>query len=188
MTATRGRRGREEEGPGLPGPGGATLRGALLIAVAVLIGVVLLAEGFENGVLPSESETPSEEAAGDDEEDGDDGAAEESTTTTATPTTRLPAEVRVIVLNGGGPSGSAQTSSEAIAAASFTTLDAADTEDVAATVVYAAPGYEADAAVVAETLGITAPVQPLPATLPTGVTAGQAEVVVILGPDFTPPA
>lgn len=188
MTSTRGQRGRDDDGPGVPGAGGATLRGAALIAIAVLIGVVLLAEGFDNGVLPSSSETPSEQASDDDDEDEGDEVTEPSTTTTATPTTHVPAEVRVIVLNGGGPSGSAATSSTAIAAANFTTLDAADTDDVTATVVYAAPGFEPDAAVVAEALGITAPVQPLPATLPTGVTAGQAEVVVVLGPDFTPPA
>jgi len=188
VTATgRGSRARSENGPGLPGAGGATLRGALLIGVAVIVGIVLLSKAIDGGFLPSDSETPSEQADDADGDDDDGGSTvESSTTTTATPTTHVPAEVRVIVLNGGGPSGSAGTSSTAIAAAGFATVAASDTADVAATVVYATPGFEADAAVVAQTLGIAAPVQPMPATPPTGTPVGQVDVVVVLGPDFTP--
>ena len=176
-----------DEGPGLATAGGATARGAALVVVAVIIGVVLLAKGFETGFLPTSSETPSEQAA-DDEADDEEAVDNEVTTTasTATPSTHVAAQVRVIVLNGGGPSGSAGTSSTALAAAGFTTLDAADTDDVAATVVYSTPGFEADAAAVAQTLNIPAPPQALPATPPTGVPAGQVDVVVVLGPDFTP--
>ena len=184
MSPSRGTRGRDD-GPGLPGAGGATARGAALVAVAVIIGVILLAKGFDTGFLPTSSDTPSEQAV----DDANDDAAEDSTTTTATtatPATHVPAQVRVIVLNGGGPSGSASTSSTALAAAGFTTLDAADTDDVPATVVYATPGFEADAALVAQTLNIPAPPQPLPATPPPGTPVGQVDVVVVLGPDFTP--
>ena len=187
MSPTRGTRGRADEGPGLPGAGGATVRGAALVAVAVVVGVILLGKGFDTGFVPSSSETPSEQAA-DDEEEEDEGeeATATSTSAPATPSTRVRAEVRVIVLNGGGPSGSANTSSTALAAAGFTTLDAADTDDVPATVVYATPGFEADAAEVATALNIAAPPQPLPGTPPTGMPVGQVDVVVILGPDFTP--
>jgi hypothetical protein len=148
---------------------------------------VLLAKGFETGFLPSTSETPSEVAADDDDDDdGGDGSEVTTTTTAASPATHVPAQVRVIVLNGGGPTGSASTSSTALAAAGFTTLDAADTDDVGATVVFATPGFEADAAVVGTALNVAAPVQPLPAAPPTGTPVGAVDVVVVLGPDFTP--
>ena len=185
MSPSRGTRGRVDEGPGLPGAGGATVRGAALVAVAVVIGVILLGKGFDTGFIPSSSETPSEEAADDEDEEPDD-ADVTTTGTTSPPVTRANEQVRVIVLNGGGPSGSASTSSTALAAAAFVTLDAADTDDVAATVVYATPGFEADAANVARALNIPAPVQPLPATPPTGTPVGQVDVIVVLGPDFTP--
>jgi len=180
---TSPRRGRRDaDGPGIPGTGGATLRGALLVGLAVVIGVVLLGKGFDTGFLPSSSETPSERA---NDDDGD--ATTTSTSTTVTPTTHVAAQVRVIVLNGGGPSGSASTSGTALAAAGFTALDAADTDDVAATIVYFAPTFDADAAVVASTLGIANPPQPLPATPITGSpAAGEVDIIVILGPDFTP--
>ena len=176
------------DGPGLPTASGATARGAALVVVAVILGVVLLGKGFETGFLPTSSETPSEQAADDDDEEAEPTGGEVTTTATTAVTTetRVPAEVRVIVLNGGGPSGSAGTSSTALAAAGFTTLDAADTDDVTATVVYAMPGFEADAAAVAQTLNIPAPPQAMPATPPTGTPAGEVDVVVVLGPDFTP--
>ena len=176
------------DGPGLPSAGGATVRGAALVAVAVIVGVILLGKGFDTGFVPSSSETPSEQAADDDDAGDDAPAGDDGTTTSTSAATaaRDPSQVRVIVLNGGGPSGSASTSSTALAAAGFPTLDAADTDDVAATVVYATPGFEADAAVVAQTLGIAAPPQPMPATPPTGTPVGEVDVVVVLGPDFTP--
>ena len=177
-----------DDGPGLATASGATARGAALVVVAVIIGVILLGKGFETGFLPTSSETPSEQAADDDDDEEeaatDDGVT--TTATTATPATRVPAQVRVIVLNGGGPSGSAGTSSTALAAAGFTTLDASDTDDVAATAVYAMPGFEADAAAVAQTLRIPAPPQAMPTPPPTGTPADQVDVVVVLGPDFTP--
>ena len=167
------------------------MRGALLVAVAVLVGVVLLGKGFDTGFLPSTGGS-SEEEAGDDGDDGDDGdgdgTTDESTTsTTVTPTTHVQAQVRVIVLNGGGPSGAAGTSSTALAAAGFTTLDAGNTEPpVAATAVYFVPGFDADAVAIAANLGITAVPQPMPAAPPAGAPPGEVDVVVVLGPDFAP--
>src|SRR3954464_14776160 len=110
MTAPRGRRGA---GGGQPaatsGVGaameGSSLRGALLIAVAVVVGVVLLGKGLEGGIIPSTAQPPSEQAG-----DGSTGATTPATnpdgtpaSTTAvavTPTTHVPAQVKVQVLNG----------------------------------------------------------------------------------------
>nr|MBA2282106.1 LytR C-terminal domain-containing protein [Acidimicrobiia bacterium] len=168
---------------------GSSVRGALLLGAAVLVGVVLLGKGLESGVVPSTASTPSEEADGGDTDTtattGADGAGG---TTVPTPVSHAPAEVRVQVLNGGGPSGSAATSATALTTLAFTALPVGDTSpDVPASIVYFQPGYDADGAAVATALGITTPAQPLPATPPTG-TPAEANVVVILGPDFTPPA
>lgn len=181
---TRGR-GRSDEATGVAGADGATLRGALLIAVAVVVGVVLLGKGFDTGFLPTTSDTPSEQAADDDEVDG---GAEESTTTTSPPTTHAANQVRVIVLNGGGPTGAANASTTTLGTTGYTTLEAGNSDPpVPATVVYFTPEYQADAKAVATSLGITAEPQPMPATPPPGAPpAGEVDVVVILGPDFTP--
>lgn len=190
MTSPRRAR-REEADDGGTTSGGlagaANLRGALLIAVAVVIGVVLLGKGFDSGFLPSSSGDPSDDvAAGDGAEgEGEEGGDDESTTT-APPSTHVPAEVRVQVLNGGAPPGSAGSASSIVSAGGFVALSAADTEDVAASVVYAAPGYEADTQVIATSLGIAAPPQAMPTPPPTGAPA-DAHVVVVLGPDFAPP-
>ena len=93
------------------------------------------------------------------------------------------------MLNAGGPGGSAATTRTTLAAAGFTTVPEGNSDpDVAASVVYYTPGFEADAAAVGTAIGISAAPQPLPATPPQGVTAGEVDVVVMLGPDFTPPA
>lgn len=193
MTAPRrGSRARAEGDS--PGPGGATARGALLIAAAVVVGVVLLGQGFSSGFLPSTSPTPTEQATGGDDEadepdggtdDGDDGT---STTDPATATTHPVNEVRVQVLNSSGPSGSAGTASAALAATGYVTLDAANAVDrnAPATAVFAAAGFEADAQAVATQLGIAAAPQPMPEPPPPPAPA-DAHVVVVLGPDFTPP-
>lgn len=189
MTAPRRAR-SSDDGPGLPGPGGATLRGALLVGVAVLVGFVLLAKGFEGGFLPTSSETPSEDAADDDEpDDDDDGAAASTTSSTVTPTTHATSAVRVLVLNSTGPSGSASAATEALAAAGYVTLEAGNSDDqnVQVTAVYAQPGFEADAAAIATALGITAAPQAMPSPPPAPAPA-DANVVLILGADFTPPA
>lgn len=184
MTAARRRSG--EDGPGA-GAGGATLRGAVLIAVAVIIGVVLLGKGFDTGILGSDGETPSEEASNGDgngeEGNGDDG----TTTTVPPPTTHAPAQVRVVILNGAGTAGIAAGATETVGTAGFQTLPAENTAPVPAGVVYYAPTFDADAAAIAALLGIAAPPQPLPATPVEGApAAGTVDVIAVLGPDFTP--
>ena len=104
LVSPRSRAMHEDYGDGGSGSfsglsGAATLRGGLLIGVAVLLGVVLLGKGFDSGFLPSASGDPSDQVAtGDDEGDEGTGSEGGSTTTTA-PATRQPAEVRVRVLN-----------------------------------------------------------------------------------------
>ena len=102
------------------------------MAVAVILGAVLLGKGFDSGVVAS---------GGDD----DNGGTEETTTTTAPgdTTTTAPAEphpvneVKVWVLNGGGPQGIAGTATDALNALGYSTIAEANSPvDVPASVVY----------------------------------------------------
>lgn len=157
------------------------------MAVAVVVGVVLLGKGFDTGFLPSTSETPSERAgdSGDDEEDDGDTSA---TSTTVTAATHAANEVRVIVLNSTGPQGSATAATNALNGLGYVTLPQANATDrtIQATAVFVVAGFEADAAAVAGHLGITATPQPMP--VPPPPPAGDdVHVVIVLGADFTPP-
>lgn len=193
MTAPR--RARRTDGGGGGGAGGAlagtaTLRGGLLIGAAVVLGVVLLGKGFDSGFLPSSSNDPSDEVAtGNDDEGTDEGDGDDATTTTAPEElTHAPGEVRVQVLNSAGPQGSAAAATSALSAATYNVFEAETATDrnATASAVYAVSGYEADARQIATTLGITAEPQAMPAT-PPAPAPPEAQVVVVLGPEFTPP-
>jgi hypothetical protein len=171
--------------------GAANLRGGILIAVAVVLGVVLLGKGFDSGFLPSASGDPSDEVAtgGDDEEESDDGDGSGTSEPETTPSTNQPAAVRVQVLNSTGPSGSAGEASSLLSELGYNVLagDNAGDRNATATAVYAATGFEADAAAIAAALGIGAAAQPMPAPPPPPAPA-DASVVIVLGPDFVLPS
>jgi hypothetical protein len=182
-------------GPANPLAGATSLRGGVLIAVAVLIGVVLLGKGFDSGFLPSASSDPSDEVATGDDDGGDDGTDDGSTddttddTSSTTPSTHAPAEVRVQALNSTGPQGSAGAATAALSELGYNVVDGANAADrnAPATAIYVAAGYEGDALQIASALGITAAPQAMPVPPPAPAPA-DALVVVVLGPDFVPPA
>jgi len=170
-------------------------RGAALVVVAVLIGLFLLREGLDTSeaVTTNSSDKGSDSADSGNGSDGSDQGEESTTTTVAT---RAPEDVPTIVLNDSGMAGAAGTYSDALAAAGYqlTNPDGANAEaegDAAATIIYFAPGFEAEAAAVGAVIGAPATVVPteLPTT-PPGPIAG-ASVVVVLGTDLAgvaPPA
>jgi hypothetical protein len=149
--------------------------GAVLVAVAVLVGAFLLARGYdeEGGVVDtgesaSATTTTTAPAAG----------GEATTTTTAV--ARPPAQVPVLVVNGAGVAGAAGTMANQLKAAGYTTVDTGNTSPVTATTVYYAEGAQAEAQAVATLVG-TDPgaVQPVSGA---PVQAGSALVVVVIGP------
>ncbi len=166
-------------------------RGAALVVVAVVIGLFLL----RNGLDTSEAVTTTRSERGSDSTDATDDGSDEGTddgtggTTSSTLAGRPPGEVPTIVLNGTGLAGTAKKYSDALLAAGYqlTNPDGANDDaetDVAVTLVYFAPEFEADAAAVALAIGAPATVvpQPLPTT-PPGPIAG-ASVVVVIGLDL----
>jgi hypothetical protein len=166
-------------------------RGAALVVVAVVIGLFLLREGLDTSeaVTSNSSDQGSDSS---DSEEGSDSTDEGEGTTTTTVATRAPEDVPTIVLNNSGVAGAAGGYSDALAAAGYNLTnpdganadEAANPGDSATTVIYFAPGFEADAAAVGAAIGAPATVVPtaLPTT-PPGPIAG-ASVVVVLGTDL----
>lgn len=181
-------------------------RGLAVLAVAVVVGLLLLLNAGSSGgdgsqdLATTDDTSPSTidiSGIGDDPDDTDDTDQNTTTTPDATTTssstvtddTNLPSEVSVLVLNDGGPTGTAAAATGNIGEKGYsmqTAANAANPGDSATTTVYYAEGFEADAEAVAAVLGRSSDaVEPMPSdTLGPG--ADSANVVVVLGTD-TPP-
>ncbi len=162
--------------------GGAAARGAMLIALALVIGLVLMAFALDDqgSEITSGDSTPSDSdnddaADSDADDDGtgsdgtvttdDDGAVVDggpTTDTTAAPTTipevpegdgpRPPSEVNVLVANGTGGKGIAGSLADKLIADGYI-AKAANAPSTAAGVIYYRQGYADDARAVATILG-----------------------------------
>jgi hypothetical protein len=168
----------------------ATLRGAVVLVVAIVIGLALLARGGGSGDDDATDTTESTTTSST-EFDGSQSTAApiNSVTTTegSAPTdTRAPEEVTVIVLNGLNTrvDGIAGDNSETLATAGYVMLDAgAAGSTTTTTTIYASPEFQADAEAVRGVLGMPdAPIEEKPAD-PLGPGAERADIVVVLGDD-----
>jgi len=168
------------------------VRGAVLVIVAVLIGLFLLRQGLDTSeaVTATGDDENGEEATDATSPDDTDGADDTTTTSEAEVELRPPAEVPTIVLNNSGVTGAAGTYSDVLAAAGYKLTNpdgdnaAEGAGDRAVTSIYFVPGFEGEAAAVGTAIG--APETAVPAALPTpppGPVAG-ASVVVVLGTDL----
>jgi hypothetical protein len=172
--ADEGRRSRRPATAGF-----SAARGAALVAVAVIIGIVLL-QAIDDG---------------NDGPVGDGGPASTTTTTTTastttdssgsssstTPTTKAavltPAQTTVRVLNGSGVAGAAGNLTNTLKAKGYKTLVATDAPTRSGTVVYAKPGRTTECT----TLSGLVPNSKVQA-MPTPVPGGQdADCIVIIG-------
>lgn len=166
-----------------PEPTANPARGAVLVVVAVVIGLFLLRNGIDS------STTASSDRGDTSTDEGliDDGGIDEGTTST-TLAARAPAQVPVIVLNDSGVSGAASAYSQALAAAGYTLTNPEGANatlpgDRPDTQVLFAEGFDQEAAILATAIGAApAGVQPLGTTSP-GPTDG-ASVIVVLGTDL----
>jgi hypothetical protein len=159
-------------------------RGAVLLAVAVILGIVLLNAADDPG--------PDRIAAGASEDD-DEGGSSDATTTTLPPSTlatvppRSPQEVKVLPTNGTAVKGVAGKARDTLQAAGYNVLAPTDaTKADASNVYFTSADYEREAQAVASALGLppTAAVAypsapPLPVVDPKG-----ANVVVVIGPEL----
>jgi len=141
----------------------AAARGGILIAIAVVIGVLLLWQGFDGDdpVEADDSDT-SDDAVEEDQTTttssrgtgGDDTPDTTVTTTTAAPVVVDPPNlVKVAVLNGRGETGLAGSRSDHLKTAGYVSIAAnADTSDKEFSRVYFTPGYADEAELVAVAL------------------------------------
>ena len=188
--------------------GGAAARGALLIALAVVIGLVLMAfalddESTEVTSTDSTDQTTVPPADADDDGTGADvvdpnDTGDGTTGTTTAPATiapadggdpRPPGEVNVLVANGTGGKGVAGAVSDKLIARGYIS-PSSNAPSTAESVVYYRDTYEDDARAVAEIIGTTAdllrPAADPIAVSPAAINDGRldaANIVVIIGND-----
>ncbi len=166
--------------------GGAAARGAILIAAAVILGLLLLAFALDDPDTvvsgdtaddTSQSDDSSSDDSSDDSSSGDDSTddatATTAPTTTAAPTTITtlppsealpPAEVSVLVANGTGEKGVAGAVSNKVNARGYIALDAANAAaPTAESVIFYRDGYDGNAVDIAGIVGTTPDlIQPAP--------------------------
>ena len=196
-------------GAGLgPSNTAAAPRALLLIAVAVILGLVLLWKGLDTTpgitVSPEATEDGSADSVGMVEEGPADlPVADEpvvtttpaqtttTTTTTAPAPTRPPNQVRVLVANGSGVARGASTVTGVLSPAGYTTLPPANATPTDTSGIYYRPSYSSDARAVMEIVAPGNPdlISPLPPgglDVPDGTLdrVANANVVVILGADL----
>jgi hypothetical protein len=158
--------------------GGAALRGAGLLAIAVILGIILLRNGGGDpysaavrtaATLPPEVTVP------------------RSTATTITVPVRTPENIKVLPANGTNTAGAGtlifnrlkQAQYNVLAATNTTTQGSATTSNV-----YYNPGFEREARVVAQLLGLPdSAVLPMPTPPPVSDTRG-ADIIVVVGSDL----
>jgi len=154
--------------------GTAAARGAFLLVVAVVLGIVLL-QAADKGTSSRGLTTGTHASA--------------PTTTVPTPTTlptRAPADVKVLAVNGTTTAGVGSRVSDKLRTAGYNVLAPTDArrKPVASSSVYFTVGYQSEATVIADLLGLqSTAVQPMPATPPVADTRA-ANVLVLAGQDL----
>ncbi|MGI8685626.1 MAG: LytR C-terminal domain-containing protein [Acidimicrobiales bacterium] len=152
-------------------------RGAVLLVIAVLLGVVLL--------NAADDAPPDRVAAGtSDDTSSETTPATDVTTTVVTLPPRAPADVKVIAGNGTGTKGVARTATDQLKAAGYNVLSPTDAVKVDASNVYYVGDFQREAEAVATALGLPpTAVQPFPTPAPLADARG-ATVIVIVGPEL----
>jgi hypothetical protein len=148
-------------------------RGALLLAVAVAVGVVL---------LNAADSTPSPQQVVSNQSQSTLSTVAELSTTTLP--ARAPKDVKVIAANGTRVKGAGAKVTDTLRQAGYDVLSPTDAPKANASMAYFVTGYDRDAAEVARALGLSpTAIAPMPAPPPIGDVRG-AHVVVVIGPDL----
>ncbi len=175
-----------------------TARGLAVIAVAVVVGLLLMREGLAErteAAATTDTTTAPDNSADDNlvtdpetdtADEAEEAPVEETTTTAAPAVARPPAEVTVLVLNGtNGIKGVAGRGTAVVTGAGYVGASPKNADVDGPSVVLYVEGYEADARAVAAAFGVDpdAVVAPFdPATSPIADTQG-ANVIVRVGND-----
>jgi hypothetical protein len=162
----------------------------ILVAIAVLVGILLLYRSGHGGTGSSAASSPGTTAKAKSKttttRPGGGGSAVTPTvpTTTIAPP-RPPSAVKVLVANASGVRGLAGLTATKLHTAGYNPLAVVNaTKQVTTTIVYYQPGYEQEAAALAQVLGLPATaVQPM-ATPPPVTNLSTANILVVAGPDL----
>jgi LytR cell envelope-related transcriptional attenuator len=156
-------------------------RGAALIGIAVIIGVVLLQliDDGTGGPIGDGGAASAGGATGTTTTTTTVAAGSSTTTTTSAAPVKPPAEVAVIVLNGSGRPGAAGAETSTIKAKGYQTLTAMDAPQRAGNIVYFKPGFDRECTTVATSVDGAPKIEPIPTPPPAN--SGDASCVVILG-------
>lgn len=175
---TRGRHAADDGSFGRSA-GMAAGRGALLLAVAVLLGIVLL-----NAADDSPTDTVSAARPSADATTSLPPAVLPPPTTASTVPLRAAKDVRVLTANGTSVKGVGGRVKDVLKGAGYNVLAPTDAKPATASAVYFAPGFEREAQAVAQYLALPpTTVQPMP--VPPPVTdLREANVLVVVGPDM----
>lgn len=153
-------------------------RGALLLAVAVVLGIVLL-----NAVDDGPADRVSTGAEPPDASPTTSRSAAPATTSTTAPV-RPPQEVKVLSANGTNRKGAAGKARDVLRESGYNVLTPLDAKAASESAVYFLPTFEREAHGVALALALPpTAVQPLPDPPPVPDLRG-ANVVVVLGPEL----
>ena len=161
------------------GPAFSAARGAALIGVAVIIGIVLLQYTDDGTTGPVGDGGTGKGSAGTTTSSTAAAPAGTGDTTATTAATKPPAQVTVLVLNGSGAPGAATAQTDQLKAKGYATRPAADGPARTGTVVEFKPGFDRECATVATSVGGSPKVEPISNPPPTG--SELANCVVILG-------
>ncbi|HUR49363.1 MAG TPA: LytR C-terminal domain-containing protein [Acidimicrobiales bacterium] len=155
-------------------------RAAMLLGTAILIGLLLLnTSDAEAPRVTTRTSVDGSDATvpGDDEGPVD-----------TVPAARPPGEVKVLSANATRTEGAAGRVTEKLRLAGYLVVPPTDAPRQDATVIHFAPGYEVEAQIIAEVLGVPLPsVRPLPTPAPIP-DLRDAHVLVMVGPELANPA
>ena len=172
-------------------------RGAIVVGLAILVGILLLQiydrDGGDVGktvtgaISSSSSSAVTNSSSSSTATPPVSGTLPGDTSGSSSPTTgvtRAPADIKVSVLNAKEVAGVAKTTSDTLQAAGYATLTPGNAPAQTGTTVHCKAGFESDATALATATGIAgATVQAFPASVPTGAQpdAATADCFIILG-------
>ena len=155
--------------------------GVVLVAVAALIGIMLLAKGGGGEKVIAQSTVDGGAA----NNPGGAGSDTPAPTDVVTVVTTPAAQLKIIVANGSNIKGVAKKAKDQLAAAGYSLTTAVDASaSVPNSIVYFVAGADADARAVAEKIGLAPDLVALmPTSPPIKQQLGDAKILVVLSSD-----
>lgn len=162
------------------------LRGAVLVAVAVLLGFLILRGSEDLGLTPVGATTTAQATATPEIDPTDSESAPIAAPTAITTPARPNSEVSVLVANGTDISGQASRLTDRLRNQGFNTRQPQNSNPQATSVIYYRPGFAAEAMVVRTVVNVPTPIAPMPVPDPNigaGIDLVPVDVLVLVGAD-----